>query len=123
MSTPQMPSPAEFVDRTFDFWLQLLEAQRGFALSWVNAFVPSLPAIGQVVGPNAWKAPAIADVTPSRAAVSSAPSLTTAARTADSTADEHISGAAADAVAKAADSTAKKTSIAKKTSTARKTPS
>ena len=103
-----LPGPAEFVDQMFDFWLQLLEVQRGFVLNGVDALVPSVSAT-EVVRPTASKVRSIAHGPTSGAVVSPAPSSTPAARTADSTADEHISGAAADAITKAAEITAEKT--------------
>ena len=109
-----LPGPAEFVDQMFDFWVQLLEAQRGFVLNGVSALVPSVPALEQVVRSTPSKARP--HTTSGHApVVSPAPSSTTAARTADSTADEHISGAAADAITTAAAITAGKTATITKT--------
>lgn len=110
-----LPRPAEFVDRMFDFWLQMLETQRSFVLSGINALVPNVPAPGQVVRPAPSRARSITDETTSGSVVSPAPSSTAAARTADSTADEHISGAAADAIVTAAAVTANKTATVKET--------
>ena len=110
-----LPGPAEFVDRMFDFWLQLLETQRSLVLSGVNALVPSVPASAPVASPTPSKARSITDKTTSAPVVSPAPSSTTAARTADSTANERIGAAAADAIATAAAITADKTATIEKT--------
>lgn len=98
-----LPGPAEFVDQVFDFWVQLLEAQRAFAHSWLDAVAPRRLATGPL-DMSAWTAPAT-----SKATVSSTPASSIPARTAGSTADEHASAAASDAVARAAGKTAGKT--------------
>ena len=115
-----LPSPSEFVDQMFDFWVQLLEMQRGFVLSGIHALVPSVPAPEQFARPEPSRARSITDGTTSGAVVSPALSSTTAARTADSTADEHISSAAVDAITTAAAITAEKTATVEKRSEERR---
>jgi hypothetical protein len=93
------PDPAQIVDQVVDFWVQLLEAQRALAHSWIAAVAPGGPTAGPLVDMSAWTAPSTPNTT-----ASSAP-----ARTAASTPDEHVSAAASDAIARAAAVTAAKT--------------
>jgi hypothetical protein len=99
-----LTGPAEFIDQVFDFWVQLLEAQRTFAHSWLDAVAPNGLAIGPLVDVSAWTAPA----TP-KTPTSSTPATSTPASTAGLPADEQVSAAASDAVAQAAGLTAAKT--------------
>jgi hypothetical protein len=101
---------APFPDQVFDFWVQLLETQRALAHSWLAA----VTAGGLAAEPLVDVSPGTAPVTPRTPATPTTPgSSTTAsstpARTAASTADEKVSAAASDAVARAAGLTAAKT--------------
>jgi hypothetical protein len=104
------PDASDVVDQVFDFWVQLLETQRALAHSWLAA----VTAGGLAAEPLVDVSPGTAPVTPRTPATPTTPgSSTTAsstpARTAASTADEKVSAAASDAVARAAGLTAAKT--------------
>jgi hypothetical protein len=93
----------------FDFWVQLLETQRGLAHSWLAAATSGGLAAEPLVEVSARTAPASPRAPGSSTTGSSTTASSTPARTAASTADEKVSAAASDAVARAAGLTAAKT--------------